>query len=139
MADKIKLERFYNHPIQTVWAAISEVDAISDWFIQADFKPQVGYQYTFTHETTTVRGTVLEVNDPNKLVYTWIVGNTTAVTEVSWSLSPKGSGTQLVLEHDGFDNYQESAVAMFDSSVQGWQAVAEALEKYLAGETADVS
>jgi uncharacterized protein YndB with AHSA1/START domain len=135
MADKIRLERFYNHPIQSVWEAISSQDAISDWFIQAEFKAGVGYEYTFTHETTIVHGTVLAVEKPGKLIYTWIVGQTTAVTEVSWTLTPKQAGTQLILEHTGFNNYQDSAVAMFDSSVQGWQAVADALESYLSGES----
>ena len=48
MTDSLKKERIFQQPIEKVWKAISRGEEISKWFIHADFKPQVGYEYTFT-------------------------------------------------------------------------------------------
>lgn len=132
MKTEIALERYYDHPIEAVWTAISEGGAISEWFIQADFKPEVGYPYKFRHESTVVSGEVLEVEPPTRLVYTWKVGAMPAITTVRWHLTKQGEGTHLLLEHVGFENYEDSALEMFNSSEQGWQTVIEELEQYLA-------
>ncbi|SMD36308.1 Uncharacterized conserved protein YndB, AHSA1/START domain [Reichenbachiella faecimaris] len=132
MNDRIEKEYFLNAPIHKVWNAISLEKEINEWFIQADFKAEVGYQYTFTHESTRVTGEVLEVNPVYDLVYTWIVGGTTEVTTVRWSLESKADGTMLKINHWGFSNYpKDSAVAMFDSSVEGWDAVSNWLKEYI--------
>lgn len=130
---RIEMEHHYPHPIDRVWRAISDQDAISKWFIQADFLAQAGYHYTFTHEATTVTGQVLEVEPPTRLVYTWIVGKTTARTVVEWLLTPTETGTKLRIVHEGFENYADSAASMFTSSVKGWQAVINELAAYLDG------
>ncbi|MDN5205571.1 SRPBCC domain-containing protein [Fulvivirgaceae bacterium BMA10] len=132
MKDIIKKEQFYQFPISDIWKAISEQEEISKWFIQADFKAEVGYRYTFTYEQTKVTGEVLEADPVYNLVYTWVVGGTTTITTVRWSLKEQENGTMLTIEHSGFEGYpKESAVAMFSSSVQGWDAVCKELQHYL--------
>ena len=64
----------------------STAKEISTWFIQADFKAEVGYEYTFTHESTQIKGHVLEASPFHTLIYTWIVGGTGVETTVSGSL-----------------------------------------------------
>ena len=66
-SNTIRLERLYPHAIEQVWSAISSEAEISKWFIQADFKPLVGYPYTFTHDGTVITGTVLEATTPRVL------------------------------------------------------------------------
>lgn len=135
MQDLLTVERFYRHPAVAVWAAISEAEAISEWFIKADFKPEPGYRYTFTHEQTVVRGEVLAVRPPSELVYTWVVGDTPTETTVKWVLTEQDGGTLLRIEHSGFSGYEgESAVTMFDASVKGWDSVINELQKYLEPE-----
>ncbi|NNF03183.1 MAG: hypothetical protein HKN17_01850 [Rhodothermales bacterium] len=129
--DSIELEQHYPHSIDDVWLAISEADRISTWFIQADFAAKVGYAYTFTHESTTVTGKVLEVEPPRRLVYTWIVGDTGVETIVSWTLTASNDGTLLRIEHTGFERYADTAPVMIKSSTGGWTAVATELMKYL--------
>ena len=51
-SSEVRLERTYKKSIEKVWQAISTADAISKWFIQADFKAEVNFNYTFTHEQT---------------------------------------------------------------------------------------
>jgi uncharacterized protein YndB with AHSA1/START domain len=132
--NRIELEHYYAHSIELVWKAISDADSISKWFIKADFEARRGYEYTFTHESTTVTGTVLEVDPPRLLVYTWIVGGTTAETVVRWELREQEGGTLLRIDHTGFEKYADAAPSMIKSSVGGWNAVAAELEKWLNGE-----
>jgi len=127
----IKLKKFYHHPIETVWTAISDAEAISKWFIEAEFQAEVGFNYTFRHESTTVTGEVLAVEPPTLLIYTWQVGDMAVRTTVRWQLSGQRRGTLLELEHWGFEAYEQSALEMFEASVKGWDAVTAELERYL--------
>lgn len=131
MSNTIKKEKFYNHPIAEVWQAISNQQAISAWFIQADFKAEEGYQYKFTHESTTITGEVLEANPVYELVYTWIVSGTSVKTTVKWHLQEKEKGTLLRLEHSGIEDYKETAAQFFDNFSKGWDHCMDELEKYL--------
>jgi uncharacterized protein YndB with AHSA1/START domain len=132
MNDKISKTHHFDSPIGKVWNAISAAEEISAWFIKADFKPVVGYKYTFTHEQTTITGEVLKANPVHELIYTWIVSGTQAVTTVSWKLEEKENGTTLTLEHSGISNYPgETAIVMFNNFKGGWESCVNNLEKYL--------
>lgn len=135
MNDLIRKVHRFNHPIGEVWKAISRAEEISSWFIQADFKAEVGYKYTFTHKNTRITGEVLEANPVTDLVYTWILEGTLIVTTVRWRLEDKGEETLLTLEHSGISKYPgETAVVMFNNYKGGWDSCVNNLEKYLTGE-----
>lgn len=127
----IQLEETYNHPIDRVWRAISDEAEIAQWFIQADFKPVVGYRYTFTHESTKITGEVLVANKPKELFYSWIVGDPNASSTVGWTLEPIDGGTRVVLTHVGIESYGDSAVKMFGSFKEGWTSCLASLVKHL--------
>lgn len=132
MNDKITKTHHFDSPISKVWSAISAGEEISAWFIKADFRPQVGYKYKFTHEQTTITGEVLKANPVYELIYTWIVSGTQAVTTVSWKLEEQENGTTLTLEHSGISNYPgETAIAMFNNFKGGWESCINNLGKYL--------
>ena len=139
MKDSITKEKVFNHPIDKVWDAISKAEEISSWFIQADFKAEKGYQYTFTSEPnekgcTTISGTVKEAN-PYVLVYTWIVADTEVETTVTWTLETITDGTKLYLEHSGISNYAgDTAIAMFESFNGGWDNCINLLTDFLKAE-----
>jgi len=135
MNDKITKEHVLNHPIDTVWNAISREEEISTWFIKADFKAKKGYKYTFTASEEkgclTITGEVKESN-PYILIYTWIVENTTVETTVKWVLEAIDGGTKLYLEHSGISAYPgENAIAMFESFNGGWANCMTELANYL--------
>ena len=132
MQDILRKEQQINHPIQSVWNAITNEEEISTWFIKAKFKAEVGYHYTFTHEDTTISGKILEANPVYKLVYTWKVSGTDVDTTVTWSLSENESGTLVQLEHSGISKYPgETAIKMFESFSGGWDNCLSELKKYL--------
>jgi uncharacterized protein YndB with AHSA1/START domain len=38
---------FYPHPIEKVWAAVSERDGLAAWLMENDFEPIVGKRFRF--------------------------------------------------------------------------------------------
>lgn len=144
MKDVITKEQFYPQPINDVWAAISEQDKISQWFIKCKFKAEPGFKYMLLSEEDSceqVSGEVLKANPVHELVYTWIVAGTETVTTVSWNLQEKDGGTLLTLQHSGIEGYpnEETAVKMFESFNGGWDKCYEHLGKYLTGETVETA
>lgn len=133
MEKTIRQEHRYAHSIQAVWNAISNSEEISAWFIKADFKPEVGYEYTFTHENTVINGKVLQASPVNTLIYTWVVAGTGVETTVSWYLKEENGETVLTLEHSGIENYptEDMVTTMFNNFENGWTACATNLGKYL--------
>ncbi len=135
MKDIITKEHTFKHSIDSVWNAITKSEEISSWFIEADFKAEVGYQYTFTaseeYNRTKIKGEVKEAT-PYTLVYTWVMQNTDVETTVTWKLEKVEDGTRLFLEHSGISKYPgESAVNFFNNYSNGWQDCVNELEKYL--------
>jgi len=134
MQDHIIKEYLFVAPIDKVWSAITKAEEISSWFIDADFKPEKGYQYTFNSKgenCSVISGEVREAS-PYRLVYTWIVKDAPIETVVSWQLSQVTGGTKLVLEHSGISNYAgETAIEMFNSFNGGWTNCVDKLTTYL--------
>ncbi len=135
MKDVIIKEHILKHPIDKVWSAITNGKEISTWFIEADFKAEPGYKYTFTapeeQNCTQITGEVKKAH-PYTLIYTWIVANTNTETTVKWQLEKTEEGTRLYLEHSGISNYDgETAVQMFNSFNGGWDNCVSGLIDYL--------
>ncbi|WP_108869219.1 SRPBCC family protein [Aquimarina aquimarini] len=134
MKDLITKERIFNHPIEKVWNAITNATEISTWFLQADFKAEKGYQYTFIStkkECSPIEGEVKKA-DPYTLVYSWIVKEAPVETTVKWILEEIEGGTKLYLEHSGISNYKgETAIEMFSSFTNGWDHCISGLFDYL--------
>ncbi|MEO9870258.1 SRPBCC family protein [Ekhidna sp.] len=140
MKDSIQKEKVFGHSIDKVWKAISVGEEISKWFISADFKPEVGYEYTFTaseeHGCTVVKGKILEAS-PYILKYSWKVEGAPVETTVQWTLEKQSNGTKLTLEHYGISKFEgETAVEMFNHFSAGWDACMEGLTKYFNEEIA---
>ena len=126
---KITLEETYDHSIERIWKAISDEKEIVKWFIQADFKPVVGYAYTFTHEQTVITGEVLVANPPSELTYTWCLAG--GETTVRWTLEEVDGRTRVRIEHWGIESYADSAAQMFGAFKQGWVSCLGELSTYL--------
>ena len=133
MKDTIRKEHQYGANITEVWKAISIAEEISEWFIKADFKAEVGYNYTFTHEKTVIIGEVLEVDPVYNLVYTWTISGTGVETTVKWHLEENDQGTLLILEHSGIANYptEDMITTMFTNFSNGWDSCITNLGDYL--------
>lgn len=134
MKKSIRKERFYPASPQAVWAALTNADALSQWFMVADFQPKVGYQFRFQDEPRgkwdgILTGEVLVVTELTLLEYTWMGSQMSSITNVKWELQPQSEGTLLQLEHTGFEGFGDVVIGFFHQF--GWQTYLSQLATYL--------
>jgi len=126
--DAIVQEVEYPHPIDLVWEALTDRDAIAEWaFVDGavveGFRPEVGARYSFVDPDAEgwsgrVEGEIVEVDPPHRLSYTWVGdGGSTVVTFI---LASTANGTRLRLEQTGFDRYGENGQRARESMDDGW-------------------
>jgi len=116
------------HPVAQVWRYISTSELIAQWLMENDFKPEVGRRFNFkTRPQPGFDGNifceVLEVIPNERLSYSWRGGPKPGVISldsvVIWTLSPQGDGTQLILEHKGFDGFKN--LMAYIAMNMGWK------------------
>ena len=130
MTKSLTVEKEYNHPIEKVWRAITNPEAIAKWFIPGDFKPVVGSEYSFANEYTKVRGKIINLEEPVLMVYSWIKEDTEIETIVSWKLKETESGTKLTILHEGIEKYKDHP-DLYKRNEEGWNMVLRLVENYL--------
>ena len=131
----VRLDRFYNHPIERVWEVLTAEEKLAQWWQSADFKPEVGYRFTIKDEPQggwdgTLQGEVLTADQPHTLEYTWHGDQMNNVTVVKWMLESEGEGTRLRLEHTGFKGLRDSVIGLFHRS--GWGKYLDHLAEQMA-------
>lgn len=99
---------FFNAKPETVWSFLTDKDKLGIWYhpAQEDLSDGSDYSLYSTGDdgarNQIVSGRVLEMQAPNKLVTTFVIGpfggNETTLT---WQLVDAAGGTQLTLSHEG--------------------------------------
>jgi len=110
MKQQIEIKKVYSYPIQAVWSALTEKEAISDWLMETkDFELSLGHSF---HLKTKPQGNfdgilkckVLSFEAPNALSYSWQSNGMQNPTTVNWLLKPLNENeTMLHLSHNGFE------------------------------------
>ncbi len=109
MKTDIDLATVYPHSIERVWAALTSAEALAAWLMPNDFQPRVGHRFTFRTKPARgfdgiVRCEVLELDPPNRMVWSWAGGNID--TPVTFTLEPAGNAdaaTRLRMRQTGFN------------------------------------
>jgi uncharacterized protein YndB with AHSA1/START domain len=119
-------ERIYPFRPETVWAALTDPAALSEWLMETDFQPYVGHRFTFRTRPSPgfdgiVQCEVMAVDKPHRLAYTWQGGPIKKPTLVTWTLQPVADGTKVRLEHTGFEGLAGIAVSLILGS--GWRGL----------------
>ena len=109
MLRDLKINVFYPYSPERVWKAIANRRAMAAWLMDNDFEPQVGHKFRFQSQSEqgvdgTIYCEVIELDEPRSLSYTWRGNFTSQPTIVTWRLLPVEGGTQLQLEHTGFES-----------------------------------
>ena len=104
------IERTLNAPPQKVWEAITDRDKMKQWYFDiADFKPELGFEFTFTggsEEKTYVHLCKVTKVDPGKtLQYSWRYQDYPGNSFVTFELFPEGNATRLKLTHEGLETF----------------------------------
>lgn len=111
----IRKERFYRHPPEDVWAAITDPHALAEWFEPNNHQPVTGHKFQFMCDPNVcgdgvTESEVVEADAPRKLVWSWVFVSRkpdrppTKPMTIAWTLIPKDEGTTLILEHSGAEN-----------------------------------
>ena len=123
----VVVERDLAHPPEKIWRALTQPHLIEEWLMKSDFKPVVGHRFDFRADWGSVDCQVRVVEANKTLSYTWAAHGLESV--VTWTLTPKGTGTNLRMEQLGFRPDQQQA---YQGAKHGWPRFFVALEKVLA-------
>ena len=111
----IRKQRFYPHPPEDVWSAITDPHALAEWLEPNNHQPKVGHKFQFRCDpgvcgSGITECEVLEADPPKRLVWSWInvpadeSKPRPAPMTITWILTPQDDGTLLTLEHTGAEN-----------------------------------
>ncbi len=106
---QISVKRIYNHPIDKVWSALTDAEALSEWLMPVTgFELSRGKQFQFKTEPRgkfdgIVNCSIVDYGEPHFLQLTWHAAGMPVPTIVTWQLKDQGEGkTFLHLTHNGF-------------------------------------
>jgi uncharacterized protein YndB with AHSA1/START domain len=137
MGKKIKQTWFFKQPPSEVWEYLTKPELIEQWLMKTNFKPIKGYKFQFTFTAKpeakyhgVVDCEVLEIIPCSKLSYSWN-GSTQDKSRnynsvVVWTLVSKNNGTELQLQHDGFEMLEDILIHS-----NGWNSCLTKMEKIL--------
>ena len=129
MSKIIKHQFFFPHPAETVWEYLTKPELLELWLMKNNFQPMVGVDFQL--RTNPIPGLdfdgifycrVLEIVPFKKLSYSWKSGpgdgKITLDSVVVWKLKPTDKGTELFLEHSGFDKKEN--LNFYNGLTDGW-------------------
>lgn len=125
-AEPFVIEQTYNAPISRVWDAITNNDKMKEWYFKLEeFKPEVGFKFTFDggskEKTYTHLCEVTEVIHGKKLTHSWKYKDYPCESYVSWELFDEGGNkTRLRLTHTGLETFPSEKDFARESFSKGW-------------------
>jgi uncharacterized protein YndB with AHSA1/START domain len=136
-AQPFVIDRVYNAPTERVWEAITDNNKMKEWYFDIpDFKPEVGFEFTFnggSEDKIYVHlCRVIEVIEGKKLSHTWRYKDYEGDSVVTWELFPEGDKTRLVLTHTGLETFPPLKDFAKESFTAGWtEIVGRMLKDYV--------
>jgi uncharacterized protein YndB with AHSA1/START domain len=123
----LRFERRLNHPVEKVWAAITEPEQLVQWLAAAEIDPQPGGKFVLNFENTGdhMPGRVIKWDPPKLFEHTF---GDDANGVVRWELIPDGDGCLLKLSHTV---YSTAEMANF---LSGWHTHLDLLSDLLDGQ-----
>jgi uncharacterized protein YndB with AHSA1/START domain len=123
---EVRFERYLNHPVEKVWAALTDPTRLAEWLAPGEVELCAGGRIHLRFENTgdALDGEILAVAAPTLLEYTW---HGAGEGSVRWELSEYAIGTRLVLTHT------LPSSAPRESYLAGWHTHLELLGSTLEG------
>ncbi|PLS17277.1 SRPBCC domain-containing protein [Bacillus sp. M6-12] len=94
----IRKTTIFNASIEKVWNAVATSEGIAAWFMPNDFQPEEGAEFHLQGPFGPSPCKVLEMDPPNKLVFSWDVFG----WHVSFELKEFDGKTEFTLVHSGW-------------------------------------
>lgn len=134
------IERTYNAPSAKVWDALTNNKKMKEWYFDiAEFKPEVGFEFSFIGKKDDVSYIhlckVTEVVEGKKLTYSWRYEGFPGNSFVSFELFDEGDKTRVKLTHTGLETLASGHTDFKrENFVEGWNAIIGTLLKnYVEG------
>ncbi|MEP6647885.1 MAG: SRPBCC domain-containing protein [Saprospiraceae bacterium] len=135
------IERIYPATSDKVWQAITDKNEMKLWYFDlAEFKPEVGFEFTFDggkddrsyHHLCKIT----EVIPGKKLSHSWRYDGYEGNYFVTWELFPEGNSTRVRLTHTGLETFPASNPDFAKKNFeQGWTEILDThLRDYLVKE-----
>jgi uncharacterized protein YndB with AHSA1/START domain len=122
--DAVRFEFDLRHSPAKVWRALTDPALLSEWLLPCvGLSLEPGAAFAFRKEPLPgwdgiVNCRILEIDEPRKLSYTWVVGDMAIDTVVTFTLEPTSSGTRLSIVQSGFRPDQKQN---FGGARYGWR------------------
>lgn len=138
MNEPFVIERTFNVPASRIWKALTDRDEMEKWYFKLkEFKPEVGFEFTFYGGTKEKQFlhlcTITEVLENKKLAYSWKYDGYKGESFVTIELFPEGTGTRLKLTHAGLETFPAEVPEFARKNFEaGWtQIIGSSLKDYL--------
>jgi uncharacterized protein YndB with AHSA1/START domain len=133
------IERTFNAPIEKIWKAITNKDAMKQWYFDlAEFKPTVGFEFQFPGEGHKGEKylhlcKITEVIVGKKLTYSWRYDGYEGNSFVTFELFEEGGKTRLKLTHEGLETFpMNNPDFAKESFAEGWTyIIGTSLKKFI--------
>ena len=133
------IERTYSAPVDKVWQAITDKEQMKEWYFTLnDFKPEVGFEFTFPGQGTKGEKyihlcKITEVDPGKKLTYSWRYENLPGNSFVTFELFGEGDKTRLRLTHTGLETFvTDNPDFAKESFAKGWtELIGNLLKAYV--------
>ncbi len=133
------IERTFNAPVSKVWKAITDKDDMKQWYFElAEFKPEVGFEFTFAGtgkngEKYIHHCKITEVAVDKKLVYSWRYEDLEGISFVTFDLFDEDGKTRLKLTHEGLETFpKKNSDFARESFAEGWtHIIGKSLKEFL--------
>jgi uncharacterized protein YndB with AHSA1/START domain len=106
-------------PVGKVFRAWLDPTAMAGWFwpfpATYEINAHVGGAFHFASEHIGVSGRYLEIDEPDRLAFTWVWDGEAEETQVAVNFRPVSATTELILEHTGNPDAETR-----DNHTQGW-------------------
>ena len=143
----ITFERRLRHPVEKVWAALTEPSRLGDWLAgdSSDIELRVGGRVHLAGHDDGIESTVLALDPPHLIEYGWKTKTWDGGT-IRWEVSEQDGGSRLRLTHRmpeidltadrelmkrmGMD---PDAFPPIPRNLAGWHTILDRLERMLEG------
>ncbi|TAN22856.1 MAG: SRPBCC domain-containing protein [Actinomycetota bacterium] len=131
MSAGLRFDKFFNHSPDVVWRVLTEPDLVERWWASTDIQPEVGHKFMMDMGPWGTQLCEVLAAEPAQLIrYSFGVGTLNSV--ITWRLVPEGSGTTLLLEHDGFDLGSAMGKRAYEGMGEGWPNVLSRIGESIA-------
>ncbi|GAA1035712.1 SRPBCC domain-containing protein [Virgisporangium ochraceum] len=128
MRRDLTVETDLPHPVDQVWAALTDPAALAEWVMPVEgFAPAPGTTFRFRAKPMpgwdgVIDCEVLEVEPPHRMVLRWQGSRMRSPTTLTWRLTAIPEGTRFRIDHQGFSGPAGVISALMHRG--GWRRMA---------------